>query len=217
MTRVVWLCCGITLGMPVPVFAVDDSQLWLPRNYYRQKKHLYEAAEVAEQTEQCRYVIAGTIQEDRSTPEHPVFKITCRDAERKTFAFLVDGLSFDILNRPPPPDPEEVAKRELLKRLEKMWMVCQDQVELRTSGLRGLTWLTQEMPEAAVSGDDEFTFDMEFNAASSAGNVLHYRAQCQFQGDEKNIAIYSRLMMPVFVAAQDSAEEEQEASPAKPK
>lgn len=202
------LWCVAAIALPEPAAAVDDSLLWLPRNYYRHKRHLYHAAEVAEQTEQCRYVIAGTINQDRSTQEHPVFKITCRDADRQTFAFLVDGLSYDILNRPPPPDPEEIAKRELQQRLEKKWMVCFDQLEQRTDALQGLTWSTQDMPEATMNGDDDITFEVDFNAASEAGNVLHYRAQCHFQGDDKKIDIYSRLEVPVFVAVEAATDDQ---------
>ena len=173
--------------------AVNRDQLWLPRDYYRHFRSLYKAAEISEQTERCQYVIAGTLSQERSTKEHPVFIVTCRDQERQTFAYIVDGLSLDILNRPAPPDPEMLAQQELQKEIEKKWMACQEQIKKRTRGLRGIAWLGQETPEAKMDGDQIIGFEQDFNASDPNGYVLHFKARCHYEGDKKHIDINARL------------------------
>lgn len=178
-------------------YAVDNSQLWLPRNYYRHFKHLQEAARVSEETQMCQHVIAGTILQNRSTLEHPIFKITCRDNERKTFAYIVDGLSYEILNRPPPPDPEALELIALNRKLDELWSLCSDQLQQRTQGLRGVAWLIEggikQRPQAVMNGDEDVLFEVLFNSAGRRGNVLNYQALCHFRDGDKDINIYAYL------------------------
>ncbi|GAB1256361.1 hypothetical protein NBRC116494_08630 [Aurantivibrio plasticivorans] len=183
------ICVSGLLFADVAMAAVDPSQLWLPRNYYRYKKALNQAVEVGEATERCRYVIAGTISQGRSKPDHPVFKITCRDKQRQTFAWLIDGLSMEIINRPPPPNSEELAKQRRMKEYESYWEICSAQIELRTGQMRGVTREVSGMPEAKEQGKD-VVFDVRFNAAGTSGSTLKYLGVCRFAGDEKHIDIH---------------------------
>ncbi len=178
---------------PHTVLAINQDQLWLPRDYYRHFRSLYKAAEISEQTERCSYVIAGTLSQERSNKEHPVFVITCRDSQRQTFAYIVDGLSLEILNRPAAPDPEMLAQQELQKEIEKKWMACQEQIKKRTSGLRGIAWLGEELPEAKMEGKTIKGFEKDFNASSPNGYVLHFRANCVYEDDKKTIDINARV------------------------
>jgi hypothetical protein len=170
------------------LYAFNQDQLWLPRDYYRHLRALYKAAELSEQTERCQYVIAGTLSQERSTKDHPVFVVTCRDQERQTFAYIVDGLSMEILNRPPPPDPELLAERELQLVLEKKWLACYEQIKKRTQGLRAIA-MNQDMPEAHMDNDNNIAFIVDFNATSMDGFALRYRANCQYAGDSKVVDI----------------------------
>lgn len=173
--------------------SINQDQLWLPRDYYRHFRALFDAAEMSEQTERCKYVIAGTLSQERSTKDHPVFVITCRDNERQTFAYIVDGLSLEILNRPAPPDPELLAQQELELKLEKQWLTCYEQLKLRTQKLRGLSGFSQNLPAYELDQDKNPLFMVDFNAAAEDGTALQFRAQCQFEGDKKRLAINRRI------------------------
>jgi len=178
-----------------PVWAINQDQLWLPRDYYRHLRALYKAAEISEETERCAYVIAGTLSQERSTKEHPVFVITCRDQERQSFAYIIDGLTLDILNRPAAPDPELVAQKEMQLKLEKLWLACYQQLKLRTQGLRA-TNLSQDLPEATMADDNHISFQVDFNATSIQGDTLHYQALCHYEGEKKTIDINARISGP---------------------
>lgn len=190
--KVVCLFCASTslAVASFDVIAVDQSQLWLPRNYYRHFKSLYHAAEVAEATERCRYVIAGTVNLARSSHELPIFQITCRDSERQTFAWIIDGLSYDILNLPPPPDPEMVAQQQLREKLQIYWSKCFSQLKTRAGSLRGLAWQTQEMPEAEMAGENDIRFSITFNAIANSGRRLSYIGECHFAEENKTVLIH---------------------------
>jgi len=173
-------------------FAINQDQLWLPRDYYRHFRSLTKAAEMSEQTERCDHVIAGTLSQERSTKDHPVFIVTCRDQERQTFAYIIDGLSLEILNRPPPPDPEMVAEKELQLKLEQYWLACYQQIKRRTQGLRG-TNLSQDLPAAEMQDEENMQFHVDFNATSMQGHALHFRAECIYESGKKSIDIHPRL------------------------
>ena len=172
--------------------AINRDQLWLPRDYYRHLRTLYKAAEMAEDTERCKYVIAGTLSQERSDIDHPVFVITCRDQQRQTFAYIMDGISLEILNRPSPPDPEVAAQQALQQKLEKKWLACFEQIKRRTQGFRN-TSLSQDMPAANVIDDNNVHFIVDFNATSRSGDALRYRARCEFNGNKKVVVINALL------------------------
>lgn len=71
--------------------AVELEQLWVPKSYMRHMPRLYDAAERVEQWSRCAELLEGTTHLDRTTEKHPVFTITCRNAEGRTFSVLVDG------------------------------------------------------------------------------------------------------------------------------
>ncbi len=179
-----------------PVLALDKDQLWLPRNYYRYFRELYDAAEIVEATERCVYIIDGTINTTTSTKKHPIFKITCRDPNRLTFAYMVDGLSLKILNLPPPPDPEELARRERVKILTGFWDKCMAHLEHRTARLKARKWVTEAMPE----DQSEAIFAVEFDGRSDTGRRLGYVGRCDFTGEKPAINIHARLPEPELPA-----------------
>jgi hypothetical protein len=77
---------------------VADSQLLLPGSYRKHFSSLQRAAQLASNTEQCVRFLQGGLQLDRSMPEHPVFRILCRNERNQSYALLVDGLSLHLLD-----------------------------------------------------------------------------------------------------------------------
>lgn len=87
------LCCpAATLS------AVELEQLWVPNTYLRHLPRLYDAAQLVEQSSRCQEFLEGGMALDQSSLEHPVFQFRCRDAQRKTYGLLVDGLSLEKLD-----------------------------------------------------------------------------------------------------------------------
>lgn len=74
------------------------AQLLLPKSYQQHLSKLQRAAELALATDRCERILQGGLQLDRSRPEHPVFRILCRDQHQQSFAMLVDGLSLHLLD-----------------------------------------------------------------------------------------------------------------------
>lgn len=182
---------------PSQVLAVNNSQLWLPRNYNRYFKHLQKAARVAEEAQRCHTVIAGTVSQTHSSKDNPVFKITCRDSDRKTFVYLIDGLSYKFHNQAST-GTEDLEQQSLNKRLDDLWMICSAQLQKRTQNLGGVTWLSSEKggegrPDAVINGDDDILFEVLFNTSGGTGDLLRYRALCHFKTGVKNINIYAYL------------------------
>ncbi len=77
---------------------IPESQLLLPRSYQDHLPALQESARLALSTERCVRLLQGGLQLDRSRPEHPVFRILCRDAHQQSYAMLIDGLSFHLID-----------------------------------------------------------------------------------------------------------------------
>lgn len=185
----------ITSFSPV-VYAINRDQLWLPREYYRHFRKLYSAAEMSEATEKCKQVVAGTLSQERSTKQHPIFVVTCRDKQRKTFAYIVDGLTLDILNKPKALDPEAAAQEALRKRLANQWDSCFQQIKQRTKSLSGITGLKSSVPDASVDENDNPRFETGFNASSKQGLALQFEVICQYENQSQKKVWINRRFAP---------------------
>jgi hypothetical protein len=75
-----------------------SAQLLLPRSYQQHLPRLQQAAELALSTDRCERLLQGGLQLDLSRPDHPVFRILCRDQHQQSFAMLVDGISLHLLD-----------------------------------------------------------------------------------------------------------------------
>ncbi len=190
VSAVLLMVAGV--GVSESVHAVDPSQLWLPRNYNRYPKELKQAADVAETTKRCRQVIAGTASTKHSQKDHPVFKIICRDENKKTFPWLIDGKTMEIVNKPKGQEvvplkeavveeakgetnvegtseaavKEAVAEKEELGPSEhdKVWATCSYHLRERVKHLRGLSLDTDVMPLPIELESKGLFFELSFKA-----------------------------------------------------
>ncbi|MGI1678727.1 MAG: hypothetical protein K6L75_08355 [Cellvibrionaceae bacterium] len=199
---------ALLIGLSVSelAYAVDPSQLWLPRNYNRFMKELKQAVEVAEATDRCKKVIAGTVSTKDSVKEHPIFKITCRDEDRKTFPWLVDSKTMIIVNKP----KEKVEKiteennvplvmltdeeKKVLLRQEKVWSVCSYRLKRRVKHLRNLSLNTKKMPLPQLLENNGLMFEVEFSALAGIdseieGEKLSYKALCRYEARKYDLNI----------------------------
>jgi len=221
----VLLAFAIITSIVPAVRAVERDLLWLPRNYNHHYKTLYRAATTVEQHERCVKVIAASLSESESNIEHPVFNITCRDQERRSFVAKVDGFTNEILNLPPSlseesvelePEielsPEEAAQLAHQAKLDEHWQLCYSQVERRARHLNLLEWLHEGQLEPVEESETTFLYHVDFNARSSSGEQLAYRAHCEFKEGVKNIEIHARKLSRI--AADNSSDENKAEGPA---
>src|SRR5687768_15959346 len=89
-----------------PAFALDSQRLWLPTRYQTLYLPLVKAAETAESLDRCVTVIEGTIDLEQSRPEHPIYRILCRQENGRTYNEMVDGLTFATLTTHQIVEPE---------------------------------------------------------------------------------------------------------------
>lgn len=98
-----------------PVLALEMDRLWLPVKYRGHYIKLRDAALAAEATEKCEEVLRATIDRDLSTPEHPYYRILCRQPNHVTYSEIVDGLTMQprsqTVDEPPPETPKEREQR----------------------------------------------------------------------------------------------------------
>ncbi len=196
------------------VSAVDPSQLWLPRNYNRSMKELKQAVGVAEATERCKTVVAGTVSTKDSVKDHPIFKITCRDENRKTFPWLIDGKTMIIINKPKEKtvdieEEDEIdltslteEERKVLLRQEKAWAVCSYRLQRRLKHFKGLVLNTKKMPPPILLDNNGLMFKLAFNALAGAnsdieGTQLYYDASCRYENRQYDVNILPRDALPM--------------------
>lgn len=199
------LSAMLLLLMAAPSHATPDDRFWLPSSYRVAYSKLKKSAERVEQLEHCHRVISGTLHEDYSTREKPVFRITCRDANRKSFALLVDGNSLEKVDRSRPGGTVsfEQLERERLEQLERekqqaererrqrdlerqkqMWVICQSELKRRTRNMRDVVWLTESQPLADTAVEGHVKFEAHFDAKDLQARDLRFRGQCDFVSEE---------------------------------
>jgi hypothetical protein len=94
-----WLVLGIgSAALAMGLNHVQEHKLVLPKYYQAHLPSLQQAAQLAIQTPRCQELLQGSLHIDRSTPQHPVFRILCRDQGGNSFAFLIDGISLHLLD-----------------------------------------------------------------------------------------------------------------------
>lgn len=100
--------------------SVDVEDLWLPKTYNRHLPRLYDAAQLMAQSARCARFIEGQAHLDKTSLEHPVFTLTCRNPEGQTYSLVVDGPSLDVLDatRPSGRVSFEQLEREYQQELE---------------------------------------------------------------------------------------------------
>lgn len=188
--------------------ALDEDRLWLPVRYQTLYLSLVKAASVAEELERCVSVVEGTLDLEQSKPEHPIYRIQCRQESGRTYNEMVDGLSFATLTTVEVVEPELSAEeqemlrvQEELRRQEEIarqkqdaWQVCRSQLLERTKLMMDLTWQTEieGEREPEVYSEEEIRFSVDFDARSMWEEPLHYTADCTLRNGSTEVVLRKR-------------------------
>ncbi len=189
------------------VYAVDDDRLWLSGSHSPLFIDLKQAALAAESLERCVSVVEGTIDLDDSMPDHPIYRILCRQKNRRTYNEMVDGISFKTLTTKieiqvvPTEDElealriaEEKRKQEAKTvRVESLSDICEQAIKDKSRLMKDVVWLTP-LPIQPVEMDDiSAKFSVDFDAKGVHGGALKYRANCFFtDGDKLKLRVSGR-------------------------
>lgn len=180
-----------------PTLALDTSRLWLAQTHQKYYLDLVRAAQKAEALDRCDSVLAGTLDREQSQPDHPFFRILCRQHDGASYNEMVDGLTFETLTTvviDPLPLTEEDkerlrleeearAKKALEQRKAEAWKVCTQQLLQHTHMMMNLVILTQSQPEPSSLSDTTIVFVTEFDAKDTWGKNLQYKAVCTVEGE----------------------------------
>ncbi len=187
--------CALLLCFSVskPAYGLNESRLWLPKNKAELKLKLFRAAKLAEELPDCVDVVSGTLHLKESTEARPVFKIVCRNAERRTYPVLMDGVDYVYLNPPPAPppppepEPEPVVDPEVerLAREAEFWRICEAGLKARSKNMLAVEWLYEAPATPVYEGDepDNITtrYELPFDAKDIQSHILHFKGLCEFK------------------------------------
>lgn len=197
------------------VQAVDRSRLWLPSSYKHYFSELREVAELAEEkAPRCVEVVDGTLSESLSSIDEPIFRLICRDENKRTHAMQIDGISFEVVDLKRPSGrvtfealelerieeerlallaQQEVERQALLSLQKDMWLDCLDQLAARTKNMRALVWKSKDMPEPVLDEEGGTIFKADFDAEDIYAKALRYRGECRYQDvDDVTVKIRPR-------------------------
>lgn len=174
------------------VFGLDESRLWLAKAHHKYHLDLVRAAHAAEALERCESVVEGTLDLEQSRPNHPYFRILCRQENGRSYNEMVDGLSFKTLTtvvvEKPEPTEEEIAllraqeearkQAELEDRKAMAWRACTEQLQQEARMMSDLVVITQAQPEPNSLTDSEIIFITAFDAKDMWGKKLQFQAIC---------------------------------------
>ncbi len=186
-------------------WAVEDSRLWLPQKYQTRFLELKKAAEAAEALDRCTKVLRGTIDLDESRPEHPIYRILCRQEDMLSYNEMVDGLSFETLTTkieiPTELTAEEIEAARLAEekrladeraaRIARHWKACEVSLTQETRLFQKLKWLEDFPPEPVKSEPLYTKFSVDFDASNAMGQTLKYTASCKVEEIEQKPEIES--------------------------
>lgn len=189
-----------------PLLAVDRSRLWLPSTYKQYFSELRKVAELAEEkAPRCVEVVDGTLSESLSSIDKPIFRLICRDENKRTHAMQIDGITFDVVDLSRPTgrvtfealelerieaekqailDQQEAERQAALLQQKNMWADCLEQLAARTKNMRALAWRSKDIPEPVINEEGETSFSADFDAKDIYSKALHYRGECRYQSLE---------------------------------
>lgn len=180
------------------IWAVEENRLWLPVKYQGLYLPLKRAAQAAESLERCTKVLQGTIDREQSKPDHPIFRILCKQDSGLTYNEMVDGLTMETLTTIIPAEvvltPEELEQQRIAeaKRLaeereatkKRLFKLCDQAVKADAEFMNGLHWYYEDYIEPESFEDDVALFALDFDATNPDGKPLQYRAYCSVDGVE---------------------------------
>lgn len=184
----------ILLVVTSPIgYALDEDRLWLPVKYQTLHLSLVKAALVAEELERCTSVVEGTVDLEQSKPNHPIYRIQCRQENGRTYNEMVDGVSFATLTTMEVIAAESTAE-EIVRQKQIAWQACQGPLIASTQLMKGLVWQAEiEGPmEPEVYSEEEVRFSVNFDARSMWEEPLHYTAECTVRNGAAEVALRKR-------------------------
>ena len=174
--------------------ALDEERLWLPTNYERVYLDLKASAEKAEALDRCVKVLRGTIDLQKSTPEHPIFRIQCRQENGRTYNEMVDGLTKETLTTVQvvevPLTEEELEAKRLEEEKQRLAELESRKNEFLSSCLGTLREKTRLFKDVEIlnTAPEPLEFDMEsalfkfqFDAKDIHDVSLAYQAVCSVE------------------------------------
>ena len=188
-------------------YAVVESGLWLPSSYQNHYLTLIRAAKLVEDNaDGCVSVIRGELNSRVSSKAHPIFRLTCRNEKKRSFAVVIDGIAMEVIDPSYPggtvsfpelkrlraleeqrlaKEAELETERQELLRQEKLWLACSDQLAERTKGMKERRNLTEGAPPVDLSREGYIKYTIDFDAKGGKERQLRYRAVCEFDPSEK--------------------------------
>jgi len=197
----------INLLLCTSASALDPERLWLPIRYQILYLPLIKAAEAAETLDRCVDVMEGTIDLEQSRPEHPIYRILCRQESGRTYNEMVDGLTFATLTTqqvvPAEPTPEELElqrlqeeKRrlaEVAQRKAEAWNACRQKLLKSTRMMLELQWLGDlTVVEPSLFDEEVALFLVDFDARGMAREALRYTAECSYKAGAAEVQLRKR-------------------------
>lgn len=165
----------------IDAVAVEENRLWLPVKDHTHYLSLKHAAEAAERLDRCTKVLQGTIDKEQSTPNHPIFRILCKQRSGLTYNEMVDGVTLEPLTTVAP--VEVVPTVEDLEGDKKArFSECDQAVKRDTEFMTGLKWHYDGYMEPESFENEVAVFSLDFDATNPDGNILEYRAFCSADG-----------------------------------
>lgn len=188
--------------------ALDEDRLWLPVKYQTLYLSLVKAASVAETLQRCAVVVEGTLDLEQSQPDHPIYRIQCRQENGRTYNEMVDGVSFATLTTVEIVEPElteeekealriqEEARRmeEIARQKRDAWQQCRQQLLDRTRMMMELAWQEElDGPrEPDAYSEEEIRFAVDFDARSMWDEALRYTAECSVRDGAAEVVLRKR-------------------------
>lgn len=179
----------ILLSMNAASSPLKDK-LWLPVSYQAHFVRLFEAAEKVIGLDECYYFLNGTLDEKRSTKNKPVFLFRCRDAEKQTFAILVDASDLtvtqirDVWQATRERELQAEKQRKLRQRLadrDRYWAVCEAAFKEKTKTFSQVEIKTPFPLKPEITEEGYFIYLIEFQTLSLNKNVLTYLATAEIE------------------------------------
>lgn len=174
-----WIALALSVCFSGGVLALNAQSLWLPTSYQELAPSLRKMALAVEDDERCVKVLRGSLHKS-SQRQSPVFSITCRGADRRTFAVIVDGLTSEMEFQG---DAPVEIKGFDEKRIQAAWEKCEEYLQKKTRFMHQMKRLKQGRPTPDSSQLGAVTFVLDFDAEDLQGKPLHYRATCFASND----------------------------------
>lgn len=173
-----YLVLGLLCASPLTSAVVPKEyrhKLWLPSSQKQLMPNLWQAAQEVMGDEACTELVRGEYMDSKSKPDKPVFRILCRDENRKTYAVLVDGTSFERLHA-----TGETRLQQKQRHLPQYSRRCLQELKSKTERMIKPRW-----PEGAVLSptkidNEAVEYEVDFSAETLTGRYLDYRGYCHF-------------------------------------